>query len=292
MNGSFLRVLVRRMTYEALGIVSFELVDPQGSDLPSFAAGAHIDVRVPGGFVRQYSLHNHPQERHRYCIAVLKERPGTGGSRSMHENVRVGDLLTISYPRCHFRVADGAHRHLLVQAGKEGTVYLIDRDHMGHYNPNNNDQIVQHLDLAVGGVWAMPAWWNNNVYFGGSYDFIKMYAFNPSTGLLSTSPTSESAVFISYPGPTPSISANGDSNGIAWVLQTDGSSCILRAYDATNLDNELYDSTQNSSRDGAGGAVKFAVPTIANGKVYVPAVKTLSVYGLLGTNQATGSAAQ
>ncbi len=187
----------------------------------------------------------------------------------------------------------GPHRHLLVQAGKEGTIYLVDRDRMGHYNPNNNDQIVQHLDIAVGGVWAMPAWWNNKLYFGGSFDFIKMYAFNPSTGLLSTSPTSESATFINYPGPTPSISAKGASNGIVWVLQTDNAgfgSATLRAYDATNLDNELYTSAQNSSRDDAGGAVKFTIPTIANGKVYVPAVRKLTVYGLLGTGQATTSA--
>ena len=143
-------MLVRRMTYEALGIVSFELVDPQGSDLPSFAAGAHIDVRVPGGFVRQYSLHNHPQERHRYCIAVLKERPGTGGSRSMHENVRVGDLLTISYPRCHFRVADGAHRHLLL-AGGIGVTPIIS---MLEYLAETSREFVLHYCTRTKGATA------------------------------------------------------------------------------------------------------------------------------------------
>ncbi|HVO81645.1 MAG TPA: hypothetical protein VMT28_13000 [Terriglobales bacterium] len=184
---------------------------------------------------------------------------------------------------------NGPHRHLLVQAGKEGTIYLVDRDNMGQYNPNNDDQIVQHLDSAVGGIWAMPAWWNNNVYFGGSFDFVKMFTFNPTTGLLLTSPSSESSTFINYPGPTPSISANGTSNGIAWVTQTDGSSAILRAFDATNLDTELYNSTQRSA-DDAGPAVKFSVPTIVNGKVYVPAVRRLTVYGLLGTSQGTRSA--
>ncbi len=179
----------------------------------------------------------------------------------------------------------GPYPHLLVESGKEGTIYLISRDNLGHYNPNNNDQIVQSLNTAIGGVWGMPAWWNNNIYFGGQYDYLKAYSFNPSTELLSTNPTSESGTYYSYPGPTPSISANGTTNGIAWTLQTDGTgpngAAILHAYDATNLANELYNTTQNASRDTPGGAVKFTVPTIANGKVYVPAVDVLNIYGIL-----------
>jgi hypothetical protein len=187
----------------------------------------------------------------------------------------------------------GTYPHLLVESGKEGTIYLISRDNMGHYNPNNNSQIVQSLNTAIGGVWGMPAWWNNNIYFGGQYDYLKAYSFNPSTELLSTSPTSDSTTYYNYPGPTPSISANGTTNGIVWTLQTDGTgpngATILHAYDATNLATELYNSTQNSSRDTPGGAVKFTVPTIFNGKVYVPAVDKLSVYGLLPGSQAKKS---
>ena len=179
----------------------------------------------------------------------------------------------------------GTYPHLLVESGKEGTIYLISRDKMGHYNPNNNDQIVQSLNTAIGGIWGMPAWWNNNIYFGGQYDYLKAYSFNPSTELLSTSPTSESGTYYNYPGPTPSISANGTTNGIVWTLQTDGTgpngAAILHAYDATNVSTELYNTTQNASRDTPGGAVKFAVPTIANGKVYVPAVDVLNIYGIL-----------
>ncbi len=179
----------------------------------------------------------------------------------------------------------GTYPHLLVESGKEGTIYLISRDNLGHYNPNNNNQIVQSLNTAIGGIWGMPAWWNNNIYFGGQYDYLKAYSFNPSTELLSTSPTSDSATYYNYPGPTPSISANGTTNGIVWALQTDSTgpngAAILHAYDATNLATELYNTTQNASRDTPGGAVKFTVPTIANGKVYVPAVDVLNVYGIL-----------
>ena len=176
--------------------------------------------------------------------------------------------------------------NLLVQAGKEGTVYVIDRTHMGHYSPINNNQIVQNIPGAVGGMWAMPAFWNNHVYFGGAGDNLKMFNFDPSSGLLTTSPASNTLTFFGYPGPTPSISANGNTNGVVWAIQSDqysnGGSSILHAYDATNLATELYNSAQNPSRDNAGGAVKFSVPTVINGKVYVGAVNQLSVYGLLG----------
>ncbi|MBZ5573099.1 MAG: pyrrolo-quinoline quinone [Acidobacteriia bacterium] len=180
---------------------------------------------------------------------------------------------------------DGApHRHLLVQVGKSGSIYLIDRDRMGAYNPNNNSQIVQDMEGAVGGLWATPAWWNNNVYFGGSGDYLRQYTFDPTTGLLSNGAITTSRNVFGYPGSSPSISANGTSDAIVWALQTDNygrGPGILHAYDANNLATELYNSNQNQSRDNPGGAVKFTVPTIANGKVYVPASQQLSVFGLL-----------
>jgi len=176
------------------------------------------------------------------------------------------------------------HRHLLVQVGKEGSIYLIDRDKMGHFNLKSN-QIVQDMENAIGGLWATPAWWNNNVYFGGSDDNLRQYTFDPTTGLLSSGAVSVSPTYFGFPGPSPSISANGTSDAIVWVLQTDdygSGSATLDAYDATNIGTELYNSGQNASRDNPGGAVKFTVPTVANGKVYVPAVQRLTVYGLLG----------
>ena len=117
MADSTLPLVVRRVTPEAEGINSYELVDPQGRPLPSFEAGSHIDVHLPGGYVRQYSLCNSPAERHRYCIGVLKDPKTTGGSRAMHENVGEGHTLVVSQPRCHFRLVGSARRHLLLAGG-------------------------------------------------------------------------------------------------------------------------------------------------------------------------------
>ncbi len=177
------------------------------------------------------------------------------------------------------------HQHLLVQVGKSGSIYLINRDRMGGYNPNNNRQIVQDLENAIGGLWGSPAWWNNNVYFSGQYDNLRQYTFNPTTGLLSDNAVFVTATYFNFPGATPQISANGTSDAILWALQDDnysGGPAILHAYDATNVGTEFYNTTQNPSRDTPGTAVKFTVPTIANGKVYVPAQYELDIYGLLG----------
>src|SRR5690554_2301664 len=90
-NNPSLSLLVRQITYQAIGINSYELTHPEGEDLPPFTAGSHIDVKIPGGFTRQYSICNDPSERHRYVIAVLKDSYGRGGSCAMHENVKVQD---------------------------------------------------------------------------------------------------------------------------------------------------------------------------------------------------------
>jgi ferredoxin-NADP reductase len=111
-----MQLRVRSIIYLAEAIHGFELVDPRGRDLPRFAAGAHIDLRA-GGFLRQYSLWNDPAERRRYCIAVLREDEGRGGSRHLHEAARVGDLVEVSLPRNNFPLAAAAERHLLIAGG-------------------------------------------------------------------------------------------------------------------------------------------------------------------------------
>lgn len=112
-----LEVKVRSIMNEAVGINCFELVDPHGGELPPFEAGAHIDVMIPGNFVRQYSLCNDPRERFRYVIGVLKQDDGRGGSKALHTNVRAGDLINISRPRNNFPLIEEASRHLLIAGG-------------------------------------------------------------------------------------------------------------------------------------------------------------------------------
>src|SRR6202795_3002653 len=172
--------------------------------------------------------------------------------------------------------------HLMAQASKEGRIYLVDRDNLGGYN-SSGDNIVQEVTGQIGGVWGSPAYWNGHLYFWASNDSLKSFSF--SNGRLGHNPASSSENG-GYPGPTPSISSNGNSNGIVWdVLSsayTSGGAAVLLAHNATDVSNTLYSSNQNSSRDNPGGAIKFAVPTVTNGKVYVGTSNFLSVYGLLG----------
>ena len=112
-----LRVRVTRKVREAEDICSFELAAEDGSPLPAFSAGSHVDVQLPGGITRPYSLCNDPAETHRYLIAVLREPASRGGSAAMHEQVHVGSLLQIGLPKNHFALAHEAPRHLLMAGG-------------------------------------------------------------------------------------------------------------------------------------------------------------------------------
>ena len=181
-----------------------------------------------------------------------------------------------------------AHPHLITGAGKEGTIYLLDRENMGHWigatNPGATKdlQIVQELQSVIGGMWSSPAYWNHLLYWQGAGDVMKAYGI--SNAVISSSPASQTSVSFGDGYSTPSVSANGTSNGIAWVIQTDAYAnngpAILYAYNATNLSQQLYNSSQNLARDNPGPAVKYAVPIVANGKVYVRGEYTLSVFGL------------
>jgi hypothetical protein len=172
-----------------------------------------------------------------------------------------------------------AHRHLLVSSSKAGTIYLVDRDNLGKYS-SANDNIVEELPNAIGGAWSSAAYFNNTIYFQGSGDVLN--AFPISQAFISPTPSAQGPDNFGFPGATPSVSANGTNNGIVWAIESDAfgnnGPAILHAYDATNVASELYNS-DNVNQD-PGGAVKFAVPTIANGKVYAGAQYTLAVYGL------------
>jgi hypothetical protein len=168
--------------------------------------------------------------------------------------------------------------HLAVGAGKDSNLYLVNRDSMGKFSSNNNN-IYQELAGALpGGVFAMSAYFNNTIYYGSVGSPIQ--AFTITNAKLSTNATSQTANSFGYPGATPSISANGASNGIVWAAENT-SPAVLHAYDATNL-NELYNSNQASNgRDQFGAGNKFITPMIANGKVFVGTTNGVAVFGVL-----------
>jgi hypothetical protein len=174
----------------------------------------------------------------------------------------------------------GATRSLAIGAGKDGNIYMVDRNNMGKFNPQNDSAIYQELDGALpGGAWSMPAYYNGEVYFGAVGGPIRAFQF--SKALLSTAPVSTTATSFPYPGATPSISANGTNNGILWAVQNN-STAVLYAYTAGNLAQELYDTNQAAGgRDHFGAGNKFMVPTIANGKVYVGTPNGVAAFGLL-----------
>jgi hypothetical protein len=170
-------------------------------------------------------------------------------------------------------------RHLAVGAGKDGNIYLVDRDAMGGFNPKSNNIYQQVSGALSGGVFSMPAYFNNTLYYGAVNDRVKAFAI--SQARLATAPSSLTSHKFPYPGATPSISANGTSNAILWVAENDDPA-VLHAYDATNLATELYNSAQaDDDRDELSEGNKFIVPTVVNGKVYVGTINGVGVFGLL-----------
>ena len=171
----------------------------------------------------------------------------------------------------------GNTRHLAVGSGKDAIIYVVDRDNMGKFNSAQNN-IYQEIDGQIGGVWSKPSYFNNTVYYGAVGDNLK--AFPISAAKLATNPSSQSSTLFSYPGTTPSISANGTGNGIVWAVEN-SSNGVLHAYDATNLTNELYNSSQAANNRDVFADNKYVTPMVANGKVYVGTPNSVVVFGLL-----------
>jgi len=174
--------------------------------------------------------------------------------------------------------------NLIVTSGKDEDIYLINQNSMGGYNTTSNDQIVQYIPGALlGQFFGAPLQWNNYVYFLAHQDYLRSYSLttNTSTGVtqLSTSPVAESSGKLTTFG-LPSISANGNTGGIVWLVRNVSEVPKLSAYDAISL-YLLYDSGMASGgRDTLGTVAHFATPTIANGKVYAGTQGQLVVYGL------------
>jgi hypothetical protein len=189
----------------------------------------------------------------------------------------------------------GDHLRVLVQAGKRGTLYVVDQSHMTvagrHYcaGCEADEQIVQAIpDAVAGGVWGMPAYWNSRLFSGGSGDVLR--AFSVHDGHVGPAPASLSRTPCQYPGCGLSVSADGNNNGIVWALQAGDCAAnepaVLRAFVAEDLGTELYSSDQHGKRDDFGCGVRYSIPTVVAGRVFVGGARQWSTFGLIEDRQA------
>jgi hypothetical protein len=185
--------------------------------------------------------------------------------------------------------------HITLGGGKDGNIFVVNRDSMGGFNDSSNNvlQTVHTGTQQYNNIFDTPVYWNGNVYCHSNADVLRAFGWNAGAAAgqqLSAQPTSSASVVYNMHGATPSLSANGSNNGIVWDIDnstynsTDPAAsglAVLHAYDATNVATELYNSAQAGTRDQAGQALKFTVPTIANGRVFVPTATELDIYGEL-----------
>ena len=176
--------------------------------------------------------------------------------------------------------------HELVGGGKDGFIIILNRDNLGQ--EHTTDQAIQEVKTGVGqysNIFSSPAFWNNTLYYHPENDTLHLFNYDPATGKIGTSPAKSGSAVYGWHGATPSISANGSSDGIVWEIEQTawktGGAAILHAYDAVSA-AELYNSTQAAgNRDKAGPAVRFTLPTVADGQVFVGTANQLDIYGLL-----------
>jgi len=183
----------------------------------------------------------------------------------------------------------------LIGGGKDGNIFVVDPLNMGGFNSTNAVlQIVQTGTQQYNNIFSTPVYWNGTIYYHCNADVLRAFSWNAVAAAgqqLSTQPASAGSAVFGMHGATASLSANGTANGIVWDIDnstyvgtapTTSGQSVLHAYDATNVANELYNSSQAAGgRDTAGQALKFTVPTIANGRVFVPTATELDIYGLL-----------
>lgn len=289
---------------------------------PAIDSGNDVYVSTGNGIFDQgsgLSLEND------YGDSVLRLTPAPGIATPNGANLKLVDYFTPNAQSCLAatdadlgsgapvilpdQTTAGLPSHLLVQLGKNGVIYLLDRDNMGQFQSDDcfasNNQIVQSFS-GTGGFWGTPAFWQSSLYFAGAGDVLKRFSFDSTTGQFNTTVSSQSTQVYAFPDVSPSVSSQGAANGIVWAIDAGlygfgslnaagGVNCyvaplppactgpaILHAYNATNLAQEYWNSTQAANnRDQASNAVKFIPPTVANGKVYVGTRTEIDVYGLL-----------
>jgi hypothetical protein len=178
----------------------------------------------------------------------------------------------------------GPHPHLVVIGGKGNVLYVLDRDKLGRYRSDGNSNAVQEI-CVESEMMGAPASWQGHLFVQASYDSLKDYALKD--GRFSEDPVAHTAKEISS-ATTPSVSSDEARNGIVWTIESRGfgrggerRTAVLHAYDATNVADELFNSDQQGSRDAAGPSLRFTIPTVADGHVYIGASKEFDVYGLL-----------
>jgi hypothetical protein len=175
--------------------------------------------------------------------------------------------------------ASGTVHHLLVAGGKDGNLYVLDRDDMGHFHATGD---VVYQQIAVGGeLFSAPIYYNGSVYVGDVGGTLKAYTF--SNAMLPATSSSQTSQTFAYPGTSPAVSAQGSTNAILWAVESaQSAAAVLYAYDPADLGQEYYDSTQaGGGRDSFGNGNKFITPVIANGKVFVATPGGVAEFGLL-----------
>jgi hypothetical protein len=201
-------------------------------------------------------------------------------------DVDMGSTGTVVLPDA---VGSAAHPHLAIATGKIAILYLLDRDNMGRFNNGSNLDVQEVIPVPPpnttqldGGNYGVVAYWNGNIYSTGQS--FPLSQFTISNGVIATPQFAVSSNIFPARGAVPAVSASGATNGIVWVLDLtgwgSGTNAILDAYDATNIANLLFSSPPTGS-GAAGAAVKFSIPTVANGKVYVGGESSFTVFGLL-----------